>query len=73
MGKISDAMLLEILRRGEVLPDNINVEDEAEYARNDMEAPDLIEASEDTDEEETDDEAEMTPDRVDRLIELLSR
>jgi hypothetical protein len=38
-----------------------------------MEAPDLIEASEDTEEEETDDEAEMTPDRVDRLIELLSR
>ncbi len=32
MGKISDAMLLEILRRGEVLPDNINVEDEAEAA-----------------------------------------
>jgi hypothetical protein len=27
-GKISDAMLLEILRRGEVLPDNINIEDE---------------------------------------------
>ena len=32
MGKISDAMLLEILRRGEVLPDNINVEDEVEAA-----------------------------------------
>jgi hypothetical protein len=76
MGKISDAMLLEILRRGEVLPDNINIEDEAEYARNDMEAPNLIEASEDTEEdteEETEDDAEMTPDRVDRLIELLSR
>ncbi len=28
MGKLSDAMLLEILRRGEVLPDNINIEDE---------------------------------------------
>ena len=27
-GKISDAMLLEVLRRGEVLPDNINIEDE---------------------------------------------
>jgi len=32
MGKISDAMLLEILRRGEVLPDNINIEDEVEAA-----------------------------------------
>ena len=32
MGKISDSMLLEILRRGEVLPDNINVEDELEAA-----------------------------------------
>ena len=31
-GKISDAMLLEILRRGEVLPDNINIEDEMEAA-----------------------------------------
>jgi hypothetical protein len=30
MGKISDQMLLEILRRGEVLPDNINIEDEIE-------------------------------------------
>jgi hypothetical protein len=28
MGKISDAMLLEILRRGEILPDNINIEQE---------------------------------------------
>ena len=32
MGKISDAMLLEVLRRGEILPDNINVEDELEAA-----------------------------------------
>ena len=32
MGKISDTLLLEILRRGEILPDNINVEDEAEAA-----------------------------------------
>ncbi len=28
-GKISDEMLLEILRRGEILPDNTNVQDEA--------------------------------------------
>ena len=30
MGKISDTTLLEILRRGEILPDNINVEEESE-------------------------------------------
>jgi len=27
-GKISDQMLLEVLRRGEILPDNVNIEDE---------------------------------------------
>jgi hypothetical protein len=27
-GKISNAMLLEVLRRGEILPDNINIEEE---------------------------------------------
>ena len=32
LGKISDSMLLEILRRGEILPDNINIEDEKEAA-----------------------------------------
>jgi hypothetical protein len=71
MGKISDAMLLEILRRGEVLPDNINIEDEAEAAE--MDATELVEANENTGEEDMEDRAEMNPDRVDRLIELLSR
>jgi hypothetical protein len=28
MGKLSDSMLLEVLRRGEILPDNIDIEDE---------------------------------------------
>jgi hypothetical protein len=32
MGKISDTMLLEILRRGEILPDTINVEEEVAAA-----------------------------------------
>ncbi len=73
MGKISDAMLLEILRRGEVLPDNINVEDEADEAREDMEAPELIEANENTGEDDMNQRAEMTPDRMDQLIELLTR
>ena len=71
MGKISDAMLLEILRRGEILPDNINIEDEAEAA--DMDATELVEANENTGEEDMEERAEMNPDRVDRLIELLSR
>jgi hypothetical protein len=30
LGKISDSTLLEILRRGEILPDNMNIEDEEE-------------------------------------------
>ena len=29
-GKITDTMLLEILRRGEILPDNVNIEEEAD-------------------------------------------
>jgi hypothetical protein len=32
MGKISDTMLLEILRRGEILPDTIDVESEVAAA-----------------------------------------
>jgi len=71
LGKISDSMLLEILRRGEILPDNINIEDEAEAAE--MDATALVEANENTGEEDMADRAEMSPDRVDRLIELLSR
>ena len=50
MGKISDAMLLEVLRRGEILPDNINIEDEAEAAA--MDAPELVEATENTGDED---------------------
>ena len=71
MGKISDSMLLEILRRGEILPDNINIEDEEEAAE--MDATELVEANENTGEEDMEERAEMNPDRVDRLIELLSR
>jgi hypothetical protein len=70
MGKISDAMLLEILQRGEILPDNVKIEDELEAIS--METPDLVEEAE-TPEENGDSETDMTPDRVDRLIELLSR
>ena len=69
LGKISDSMLLEILRRGEILPDNINIKDEAA----EMDATALVEANENTGEEDMADRAEMSPDRVDRLIELLSR
>jgi len=41
MGKISDQMLLEILRRGEILPDNVKIEDELEAM--DRMATELIE------------------------------
>ncbi len=50
MGKISDAMLLEILRRGEVLPDNINIEDELEASTTNALA--LPEAAENTGDED---------------------
>jgi hypothetical protein len=50
MGKISDAMLLEVLRRGEVLPDNINIEDELEASTTNALA--LPEAAENTGDED---------------------
>jgi len=57
MGKISDAMLLEILRRGEVLPDNINVEDELEASTtNALALPEAAESSDEEDMEETEEE-----------------
>jgi len=50
MGKLSDAMLLEILRRGEVLPDNINIEDElAASTTNALALPEAAENSGDED------------------------
>jgi hypothetical protein len=52
-GKISDAMLLEILRRGEVLPDNINIEDELEASTtNALALPETAENTGDEDMEE---------------------
>ena len=57
MGKISDAMLLEILRRGEVLPDNINVEDELEAStENALALPEAAENTGDEDMEEREEE-----------------
>jgi hypothetical protein len=53
MGKISDSMLLEILRRGEVLPDNINIEDEVEAAGK--------QAAEITEPAETEEEPDSSP------------
>ena len=65
MGKISDTMLLEILRRGEILPDTIDVEGEVAAA-----AADKASADQPTDTEDTDD---ISPSNVDRLIDLLAR
>jgi hypothetical protein len=65
MGKISDTMLLEILRRGEILPDTIDVEGEVAAA-----AADKASTDQPTDTEDTDD---ISPSNVDRLIDLLAR
>ena len=57
MGKISDAMLLEILRRGEVLPDSINIEDELEAStENALALPEAAENTGDEDMEEREEE-----------------
>ena len=57
LGKISDAMLLEILRRGEVLPDNINIEDELEVStENALALPEAAENTGDEDMEEREEE-----------------
>jgi hypothetical protein len=63
MGKISDEMLLEVLRRGEILPDDTNIEEQVEALERETAEPEQEEMSTE----------EMTPNRVDRLIELLSR
>ena len=56
-GKISDAMLLEVLRRGEVLPDNINIEDELEVStENALALPEAAENTGDEDMEEREEE-----------------
>lgn len=53
MGKISDAMLLEVLRRGEVLPDNINIEDELGVSANDaLQLPEAVESTDTSEAEE---------------------
>ena len=67
MGKISDSMLLEILRRGEILPDTINVEEEV--AAMETDATELVEDPSTP----SDDSPEISTNQVDRLIELLSR
>jgi hypothetical protein len=67
MGKISDQMLLEILRRGEILPDNINIEDE--LAASTENALALPEEAENTGEEDMNDRLSA---QVDRLLDLLN-
>jgi hypothetical protein len=59
-GKISDELLLEVLRRGEILPDNVDIDDELQKT------PPAAPAA--------DEEAPaLGTDRVDQLIDLLSR
>jgi hypothetical protein len=68
-GKISDQMLLEILRRGEILPDNVQIEDElAASTENALALPEPVENTGDEDMEDR-----LGSTQVDRLIDLLSR
>ena len=56
-GKISDAMLLEVLRRGEILPDDTNIEDELEASTENALA--LPEPAENTGEDDMEERVEM--------------
>jgi hypothetical protein len=60
LGKISDSLLLEILRRGEILPDNINIEDEEEAAG--KPAPELTEEASSEEEPGSEDSMDETED-----------
>jgi hypothetical protein len=64
-GKISDETLLKILQHGEILPEDVKVADELARIQQ-MEAPEAQE-------EEGAVPEELTPDRVDQLIQLMSR
>jgi hypothetical protein len=64
-GKISDETLLKILQHGEILPEDVRVADELERIQQ-------MEAAEVPDNEGQVPE-ELTPDRVDQLIQLMSR
>ena len=64
-GKISDETLLKILQHGEILPEDVKIADELERIQQ-MEAPEAQE-------EEGAVPEELTPDRVDQLIQLMSR
>ena len=48
LGKISDSTLLEILRRGEILPDNINIEDEEASSEEEPNSEDSMDETEDS-------------------------
>ncbi len=63
LGKITDSMLLEILRRGEILPDNINIEEELDEIAENASPSDLVEQSNEM-------ETEDTPDMVDNNIRM---
>ena len=56
-GKISDAMLLEVLRRGEILPDDTNIEDELEASTDNALA--LPEPAENTGDDDMEERLEM--------------
>jgi hypothetical protein len=94
--KLSDTTLIQILQKGEIIPDDIKPEDELAAAQENNNTqpagalPGLLDNTvrsgtqpmnnsddsnddEDSDPNDDPDEPELTNDRVDRLIELLSR
>jgi len=78
-GKLSDETLLEILRRGEILPDDLDIEDELERIRG-TETEDVevyenpVEVETQPEEQpEAEKEEALQPNQIDRLISLLSR
>jgi hypothetical protein len=74
MGKITDGTLLEILRRGEILPDSISIKDELEdITEGEIDTPES--SLEETEDESSDEEpsSDLTPDRMDQLISALLR
>ena len=63
-GKITDGLLLDILRRGEILPDTVDIETELQAAE---QMPQEEEVAPEAPSED------LGPNQVDRLIDLLSR
>ncbi|NDD14482.1 MAG: hypothetical protein EB072_18015, partial [Betaproteobacteria bacterium] len=75
-GKLSDQTLLEILRRGEILPDDLDIENELERIQDPQTAygePDEISPKPENKVETEPAPETLQTNQIDQLIELLSR